>query len=169
MLLFMLGRPSHKLTEQTAIIESPDFPRGYSGGIEESWSVTVEDDQVGYLKLWKINRDCYGDKISFNSSRMKKKKKKKIAYRLVYGKRGIIYTVHEINNMTWNNGMHSLTEAVVCLCWCSEIHRFWDRKCLDLRGTRTPNLRINVECSNLLSYQGQIFAVPCCWIQALAV
>ena len=38
---------------------------------------------------------------------------------------------------------------------------FWDRKCLDLRGTRTSNLRIHAECSNLLSYQGQIFVVPC--------
>ena len=38
---------------------------------------------------------------------------------------------------------------------------FWDRKCLDLRGTRTPNLRIHAECFNLLSYQGQTFAVPC--------
>ena len=35
---------------------------------------------------------------------------------------------------------------------------FWDRKCRDLRGARTPNLRIHVECSNLLSYQGQTFA-----------
>ena len=39
--------------------------------------------------------------------------------------------------------------------------RFWDRNCLDLRGTRTPNLRIHAECSNHLSYQGQTFAVPC--------
>ena len=46
---------------------------------------------------------------------------------------------------------------------------FWERKCLDLRGTQTPNLRINAECSNLLSYQGHTFAVPSCWIQALAV
>ena len=37
----------------------------------------------------------------------------------------------------------------------------WDRKCLDLKGTRTPKLRIHAECSNHLSYQGQIFAVPC--------
>ena len=37
---------------------------------------------------------------------------------------------------------------------------FWDRKCLDLRGTRTPNLRIHAECSNLLSYQGQTFYSP---------
>ena len=38
---------------------------------------------------------------------------------------------------------------------------FWGRKCLELRGTRTPNLRIHAECSNHLSYQGQTFAVPC--------
>ena len=46
---------------------------------------------------------------------------------------------------------------------------FWDRKRLDLRGTQTPNLRIHAECSNLLRYQGQTFAVPCCWILALVV
>ena len=46
---------------------------------------------------------------------------------------------------------------------------FWDRKYLDLRGTRTPNLRIHAECSNLLSYEGQTFAVPCFWTLALAV
>ena len=45
---------------------------------------------------------------------------------------------------------------------------FWDRKCLDLRGTRTVKLRIHAECSNHLSYQGQTFAVPRCWILALA-
>ena len=28
-------------------------------------------------------------------------------------------------------------------------------------GSRTPNLRIHDECSNLLSYQGQTFTVPC--------
>ena len=32
---------------------------------------------------------------------------------------------------------------------------FWDRKCLDLRETGTPNLPIHAECSNHLSYQGQ--------------
>ena len=41
------------------------------------------------------------------------------------------------------------------------VSKFWDRKCLDLRGTRTPNLRILAECSNHLSYQGQTFADPC--------
>ena len=38
---------------------------------------------------------------------------------------------------------------------------FWDRKCLDLRGTRTPYFRIHAGCSSHLSYQGQTFAVPC--------
>ena len=38
---------------------------------------------------------------------------------------------------------------------------FWDRKCLDLRGIRTPNLRIHAELSNHSTHQGQIFAVPC--------
>ena len=42
---------------------------------------------------------------------------------------------------------------------------FSDRKCLDLRGTRTLNLRIHAECWNLLSYQGQTFAVPCFWCE----
>ena len=44
---------------------------------------------------------------------------------------------------------------------------FWGRKCPDLRGTRTPNIRIHAECSNLLNYHGQTFAVPCGWILAL--
>ena len=34
-------------------------------------------------------------------------------------------------------------------------------KCLDLRETRTSNLRIHAECSNHLSCQGHTFAVPC--------
>ena len=46
---------------------------------------------------------------------------------------------------------------------------FCDRKCLDLRGTRTPNFRIHAECSNYLGYQGQTFAVPCFWILPLGV
>ena len=33
-------------------------------------------------------------------------------------------------------------------------------KCLDLRETRTSNLRIHAECSNHLSCQGHTFAVP---------
>ena len=45
----------------------------------------------------------------------------------------------------------------MCLWKCQS---FWDRKCLDLWGTRPPNLRIHAECPNHLSYQGQTFAVP---------
>ena len=44
---------------------------------------------------------------------------------------------------------------------------FWDRKCLDLRRTWTPNLRIHAECSNHFSYQGQIFSGP--WFRILAL
>ena len=39
--------------------------------------------------------------------------------------------------------------------------RVWDRKYLNLRGTRTFNLRVHAECSNHLSGRGQTFAVPC--------
>ena len=46
---------------------------------------------------------------------------------------------------------------------------FWDRKCFDLRGTRTPNLWIHAECSNHLSSQGQTFALLCFWTLTLAV
>ena len=44
---------------------------------------------------------------------------------------------------------------------------FWEKKCLYLRETRTPNLWINAECSDHLSYQGQTFAVPCFYIYPL--
>ena len=50
-----------------------------------------------------------------------------------------------------------------------KVSSFWDRKCLDMRGTRTPNVRIHAECSKRLSYQGQTFAVPCLWILALVI
>ena len=46
---------------------------------------------------------------------------------------------------------------------------FWDRKCLDLRGARTPNLRILAKCFIHLSCQGQTFAILCFWLLALAV
>ena len=42
-------------------------------------------------------------------------------------------------------------------------------KFLRQKMSRTPNLRINAECSNLLSYQGETFAAPSCWILALVV
>ena len=54
---------------------------------------------------------------------------------------------------------HSFSTHVRVFLW--KCQSFWDRKCIDLRGTRTPNLLIHAECSNLLSYQGQTFAVPC--------
>ena len=43
-------------------------------------------------------------------------------------------------------------------CWWVFLWKcqsFWHKKCLDLRGTQTPNLQIHAECSNHLSYQGQ--------------
>ena len=57
---------------------------------------------------------------------------------------------------------HSFSTHERVFLW--KCQRFWDRKCLDLRGTRTPNLRIHAECSNLLSYQGKTFAVSCIYI-----
>ena len=45
----------------------------------------------------------------------------------------------------------------------------WDRKCLHLRETRTPNLRIDAECSYHFSYQGQAFAALCFSILVLTV
>ena len=43
------------------------------------------------------------------------------------------------------------------------VSKIWERKCLYLTGTRTPNLRIHAEHSNLLSYHGGTFAVPWFW------
>ena len=61
--------------------------------------------------------------------------------------------------LTVRGQQHSfLTHERVFLGKCQS---FSDRKCLDLRGTRTPNLRFHAECSDLLSYQDQTFAVPC--------
>ena len=54
---------------------------------------------------------------------------------------------------------HSFSTQERVLLW--KCQSFWDRKCLHLRGTRTPKLWIHAKCSNLLSYQGQTFAVPC--------
>ena len=53
---------------------------------------------------------------------------------------------------------HSFSTHERMFLW--KCQSFWDRKCLYLRGTRTPNLRIHAECYNHLSYQGQTFAVP---------
>ena len=69
--------------------------------------------------------------------------------------------------LTVRGHQHSFSTHERVFLW--KCQRFWDRKCLNLRRTRTPNLRIHAECSNLLSYQGQTFAVPCFLTLALAV
>ena len=53
------------------------------------------------------------------------------------------------------------------LLW--QCQSFWDRKCLDLRGTRNPSLGIHAEFSNHLSYKGRTFAVPCFQTPVLVV
>ena len=66
-----------------------------------------------------------------------------------------------VNNemLTLCGQQHSFSTHERGFLW--KCQSFWGRKCLDLRGTRTPNLQIHAECSNLLSYQGQTFAVKC--------
>ena len=61
--------------------------------------------------------------------------------------------------LTVRGQQHSFSTHERVFLW--KCQSFWDRNCLDLRGARTPNLRIHAECSKLLSYQGQTFAVPC--------
>ena len=69
--------------------------------------------------------------------------------------RSIYSNLHRVSNVSiWNVNcaraaaliFDTRTGALV------KVSKFWDRKCLDLRGTRTPNLRIHAQCSNLLSY-----------------
>ena len=69
--------------------------------------------------------------------------------------------------LTVREQQHSFSTRERMFLW--KCQGFWDRKCVNLRGTRTPNLRIHVECSNHLTYQGQTFAVTCLWILGLAV
>ena len=54
--------------------------------------------------------------------------------------------------LTVRGKQHSFSTHERMFMW--KCQSFSDRKCLDLRGTRTPNLRIHAECSNHLSYQG---------------
>ena len=42
-----------------------------------------------------------------------------------------------------------------------KVSKFLRQKMYRPEGDSNPNLRIHAECSNLLSYQGQTFAVPC--------
>ena len=60
--------------------------------------------------------------------------------------------------LTVHGQQHSFSTNERMFLW--KCQSFWDRKCLDLRKTRTPDLWIHAECSNHLSYQGQTFAVP---------
>ena len=59
---------------------------------------------------------------------------------------------------TVHGQQHSFSTHGWVFLW--KCQSFWDRKCLDLRTTRTPSLRIHAECSNYLSYQGQTFFCP---------
>ena len=61
------------------------------------------------------------------------------------------------NMVSVRGQQHSFSTHKRVFLW--NCQSFWDRKCLDLRGTRTPNLRIHAECSNLLSYQGQTLSL----------
>ena len=46
-----------------------------------------------------------------------------------------------------------------------KVSSFWERKCLDLRGTQTPNLQIHAECSkwisNYITCLMSVIAYPC--------
>ena len=67
-------------------------------------------------------------------------------------------------SVRWQQHSFSIHERV--FLW--KCQSFWDKKVLDLKGIRTPNLLIHGEWSSHLSYQGQTFATPCFWILALA-
>ena len=47
---------------------------------------------------------------------------------------------------------HSISTHEQMFLW--KCPSFWDRKCLNLKGTRTPNLSMHAECSYHFSYQG---------------
>ena len=59
--------------------------------------------------------------------------------------------------LTVRGQQHSFSTQEHIFLW--KYGNFRDRKCLYLRGTRTPNLQIYAEYSNHLTYQGQTFAV----------
>ena len=69
--------------------------------------------------------------------------------------------------LTLRGQQHSFSTREEMFLW--KCQSFLCRKYLDLRGTRTPNLRINAECCNHLSYRGKTFSVQCFWTLALAV
>ena len=53
--------------------------------------------------------------------------------------------------LTVRGPQHSFSTHERMFLW--KCQSFWDRKCLDLRGTRTPNLRIHAECSKLFKFK----------------
>ena len=61
--------------------------------------------------------------------------------------------------LTGRGQQHSFSTQKRMFLW--KYRNFLCIKCLDLRETRTSNLRIHAECSNHLSCQGHTFAVPC--------
>ena len=80
-----------------------------------------------------------------------------------------IWVICATHLMSWNTGSGGI-DVFPCQvnipkcqqCTGNSIHfrhtdgcpfeSFWDRKCLDSRGTRTPNLRINADCSGVQQY-----------------
>ena len=61
-----------------------------------------------------------------------------------HGIRYIFLSKVNIWNVNCARQQHSLSTHEQVFLW--QCQRFWDRECLDLRGTRTPNLRIHAEC-----------------------
>ena len=61
--------------------------------------------------------------------------------------------------LTVRGQQHSFSTHERVFLW--KCQSFWDKKCLDLKGARTPNLRIYAKCSNLLGHQDQTFAALC--------
>ena len=68
------------------------------------------------------------------------------------------YFRSKVNILTVRGQQHSFSRHERMFLWMC----FWDRECLFLRGTRNPNLRIQTECSNYLSYQGPTITSALC-------
>ena len=62
--------------------------------------------------------------------------------------------------LTVRGQQHSFSTHERMFLW--KCQSFWDRKCLDRKGTRTPYLLIHAECSNHSSYQGHNQSVEIC-------
>ena len=56
--------------------------------------------------------------------------------------------IHILYLHMWHSIHHSTHELIVLrICRC-----FWERKCLDPRGTSTPNFRIHADCSTIYKH-----------------